>query len=127
MLYIREAAGTVEAAGKQLEAAAPANNMGVLGVHNLTEKMREKGVPFERQCRVYEVCNPHQAQKVLQADVSISTALPCRISIYEEDGKVKVATIKPTALLEMFGNAGLQPVAREVEESIVRIVDAACQ
>ncbi len=127
MLYVQEAKGTVESVCEKVEVAATANGMGVLGVHDLKKKMQEKGVPFERECRIYEVCNPNQAQKVLEADMSVSTALPCRISIYEEAGTVKVATFKPTAMLQMFGDARLQPVAEEVEQAIIRIVDAACQ
>ena len=34
--------------------------------------------------------------------MSVSTALPCRISIYEEGGKTVLATLKPTTLLAMF-------------------------
>jgi uncharacterized protein (DUF302 family) len=73
-----------------------------------------------------EVCNPHKAKEVLEENMSISTALPCRISIYEEDGKVKVATIRPTMLLNLFDSPELQAVAREVEDTLVRIIDAAC-
>ena len=53
---------------------------------------------------------------------AISTALPCRISLYEEGGRTVLATIKPTALLGMFGSPQLMGVAREVEDAIVRIM-----
>jgi hypothetical protein len=33
------------------------------------------------------VCQSKQAKKVLDENMSVSTALPCRISIYEEGGK----------------------------------------
>jgi uncharacterized protein (DUF302 family) len=101
--------------------------MGVLGVHDLRKKMIEKGVPFDRECRIYEICNPGQAKRVLESNMSVSAALPCRISVYEEGGKVKVATLKPTAVLGMLGEGGLEPVAKDVEEAIVRIIDAACR
>ena len=67
----------------------------MLGVHDLRAKMAEKGVAFARECRIYEVCNPHQAKKVLEANLEVSTALPCRISAYEDGGKSKLATISP--------------------------------
>ena len=127
MLYTREARGTVDEVTQKLEAAAQENSFGVLAVHNLNEKMAAKGVEFIRQCRIVEVCNPMQARAVLETDISVSTALPCRISVYEEDGKVKVATMKPTEVLKLFGDPELQGVAREVEEVIIRIMDAACE
>jgi len=126
MLYMQESTEPIQTVCEKLESATTANQMGVLGVHNLTEKMKEKGVPFDREVRIYEICNPGQAKKVLEGNMAISTALPCRISVYQEGAKVKVATLKPTALLAMLGEGQLQPVAEEVEGAIVRIIDAAC-
>ena len=88
--------------------------------------MAAKGVGFERECLIVEVCNPVSAKSVLEANMEISTALPCRISVYEGAGKVKVAALKPTKLLQLFGNPKLAPIARDLEETIVRIIDEAC-
>jgi len=79
------------------------------------------------RCRIVEVCNPKKAKSVLETDMSISNALPCRISIYTEGGKVKISTLKPTAILALFGRPELEPVAKEVEETMIRMIDAACQ
>jgi uncharacterized protein (DUF302 family) len=57
--------------------------------------------------------------------MSVSTALPCRISIYEEDGKTILATLKPTTLLGMFNTPQLKGVAQEVEDTIVKIMTEA--
>jgi len=127
MLYTRETSGTVQEVVQRLEEAAKANKFGVLGEINLKEKMAAKGVEFGPACVVVEVCNPVQAKKVLEANMTISTALPCRISVYEEAGKVKISTLRPTAVLGLFGSPGLAPVAQGVEETIIRIIDAACQ
>ena len=126
MLYVREARGSVAEVCKKVEAATVANKFGVLGTLDLKAKMNEKGVAFERECRVVEVCQPLQAKAVLEASMKISTVLPCRISAYEDQGKVMVATVKPVALLVMFGTAAVLPVAQEVEKVLTRIIDAAC-
>jgi uncharacterized protein (DUF302 family) len=127
MLYVQEAEGSIDKVLEKLEEAAAANKFGVLAVHNLKQKMNAKGVEFGPECRIVEVCNPQKAKSVLEADMSISNALPCRISIYEEDGKVKVSTLKPTAILALFGRPELEPVANEVEETMIRMIDAACR
>lgn len=127
MLYAKETSHPIEQVCEKLQAAAAANGFGVLGVHNLKERMAAKGVAFGPECRIFEVCNPVQAKKVLEADMSIANALPCRICVYEEQGKVKVSTLKPTAVLALFGVPALQPVAEEVEAVILRIIDAACE
>ena len=110
-----------------LEAAAQKHKFGILGVHDLKAKLAEKGVEFDRDCRVFEVCNPHQAKKVLEANAEISTALPCRISVYQEGDGVTLATLRPTALLGMFGTPGLQAVAQEVEETLVAMMQEAAE
>ena len=108
-----------------LHAAIQANQFGLMQVHNLKETMTNKGVEFTRECLIFEVCQPQQAKKVLDQNMSISTALPCRISVYEEDGKTILATLKPTTLLAMFKTPQLEEVAQEVEDTIIKIMKEA--
>ena len=108
-----------------LQAAVQANHFGVMQVHNLQETMIKKGVEFAGECLIVEVCQPHQAKKVLEANMSVSTALPCRISIYQEGGKTILATLKPTTLLALFGSPQLETVAQEVETTIIKIMKEA--
>jgi len=115
----------VTEAAAALQAAVQANHFGVMQVHNLKETMTKKGVEFPRECLIYEVCQPQQAKRVLDENMSISTALLCRISIYEESGKTILATLKPTTLLAMFNAPHLEGVAQEVETTIVKIMKEA--
>ena len=126
MLHIVESKKPLDQVAKDLEEAVTRHKFGVLGVHDLRATLAKKGVAFARECRVFEVCNPQQAKKVLEANLEISTALPCRISVYEEAGVTKLATIKPTAMLELYATPGLTDVAKEVEAVIEAIMaDAA--
>jgi uncharacterized protein (DUF302 family) len=113
---------TVSEAATALQAAVQANQFGVMQVHNLKETMAKKGVEFERECLIFEVCQPEQAKKVLDQNMSVSTALPCRISIYEEGGKTILASLRPTILLAMFDSPQLEGVAKDVEDAIVKIM-----
>jgi len=123
MLYVVDSKKPVAEIEKQFGEVAARYKFGVLGTHNLKQKLNEKGVPFERECLIFEVCQPLQASKVLSANMEISTAMPCRVSVYTEGGKTKLAMIRPTVLLEMFHSPGLQPVAEEVERTMVRIME----
>ena len=87
--------------------------------------MTKKGVEFARECLIFEVCQPQQAKKVLDENMSVSAALPCRISVYEEAGKTMLATLKPTTLLAMFNAPQLEKVAQEIEVTIVKIMKEA--
>ena len=57
--------------------------------------------------------------------MSVSTALACRISIYEEGGKVILAVLKPTTLLGMLHTTQLEEVAQEVETTIEKMMNEA--
>ncbi len=125
MLFKLSTDKTVSVAAAALQAAVQANHFGVMQVHNLKETMAKKGVEFAHECLIFEVCQPQQAKKVLDQNMSVSTALPCRISIFEEGGKTILATLKPTTLLSMFNEPQLKGVAQEVEDTMVKIMQEA--
>ena len=125
ILYVKETSIPVDEMGARLEAAAKEHQFGVLNETDLRGKMQSKGVEFSPACKVFDVCNPHRAKVVLESKLEISTALPCRISVYEEGGKTKVDTLLPTQVLGMFGAEGLDSVAQSVESDLIAIIDEA--
>lgn len=122
MLKVLASRKTVQEIESVFNEVCARHQFGVLGTINLRQKLIDKGVSFERECLIFEVCNPLQAKKVLEANIAISAVLPCRIAVYQEDGVTKIAAIRPTALLGMFPNPDLAPVAQEVEETMSRIM-----
>lgn len=108
--------------------ACAAHQFGVIGTIDLRAKLKEKGVTLDRGCVVFEVCNPHHAKRVLDAEPSVSSMLPCRISAYETPaGGVRLTTIKPSAMITMVASTPeLAAVACEVEATLIAILaDAA--
>jgi uncharacterized protein (DUF302 family) len=126
MLYIVESQKSVDTAARDLVEAVKRHHFGVLHIHNLQQTLQEKGVDFPNACQILEVCNPQRALQVLTQEMAVNMALPCRISVYEEDGRTKIGMIKPTALLAMFPSASeLQTVAVEVEQEIIAMIEEA--
>lgn len=126
MVHVVETDKSVDEAARDVEAAVTAHGFGLLHVYDLKAKLHEKGIEFPKECRILEVCNPKQAAKVLSADMTVSLALPCRISVYQDDAKTKIGTLLPTALLAMFpATEGLLGVADEVEQTLREIMDDA--
>lgn len=122
MLFEVETHKTLAEIDQGLQEAAARHKFGILAVHNIRETMKKKGVEFGGECLIYEVCNPVQASKVLEANPAISTALPCRISVYCAGSGYKLAAILPTAMLGWFGTPGLSEVAAEVEAVIKQMM-----
>ena len=126
MLHLVESAKSIDRAAKDLEVAVTRHGFGVLGMHDLKETMAKKGVTFARECRIFEVCNPHQAKKVLEANLEISTALPLSDLGVRRGRVTKLATLKPASVLELYATPGLKGVAQEVEATLEAIMaDAA--
>jgi len=119
MIFEVSSAKSLDEIGRALQEAAARHKFGVIAVHDLKAKMKEKGVDFAGECMIYEVCNPQQAKKVLEANGAVSAALPCRISVYSSGGAYRLATILPTALMKLFSSSELEPVAQEVEDVVV--------
>ena len=126
MIHIKTTPKTVDTAVEDLTAAVEKHKFGVLHIHDLQATMKEKGVDFPHACQVLEVCNPHHAARILTTDLRVSLALPCRITVYEEDGQTKVGTLLPTQLMDVFGDdSGMLAVAREVEDDILAMIEDA--
>lgn len=126
MFYTVDTAKSFEQAAADLDAAVKRHGFGVLHVHDLGNTLRSKGLSFTENCRVFEVCNPGQAAKVLAADMQMNMALPCRISVYTEKGKTRIGMIKPTDMLAMLSkDPALSQVAREVDEKTTLMINEA--
>lgn len=122
MLFVIKSKKSIEEVCAAMEPTAQKHKFGVLATHNLKETMAKKGVDFANECFIYEICNPHQAKKVLASRMEMSTMLPCRVSVYQEGGQVKIATLLPTKMIAPFEAPELTPVAEEVERAIVAIM-----
>jgi uncharacterized protein (DUF302 family) len=128
MYYIVETTKTSQQAATDLAEAVTRHGFGVLHVHDLGATLRGKAIDFERQCQVFEVCNPGQASSVLATDMRLNMALPCRISVYTDAGKTWIGMIRPVPMLRMLStDAALQATANEVETALTRAIDEACR
>jgi uncharacterized protein (DUF302 family) len=120
MYYIVETDKSFEQASTDLESAVIRLGFGVLHVHDLGSTLRSKGIAFEEQCKVFEVCNPVQAAKVLSTDMRLNMALPCRISVFTEQGKTNIGLIRPVQMLSALSqDSALVEVSKEVEAKTI--------
>jgi len=126
MYYIVDSEKSFDQASADLEVAVKANGFGVLYIHDLGNTIRSKGITFENQVRIFEVCNPVQASKVMSIDMRLNMALPCRISVFAENGKTKIGLIKPMGILSSLSqDPTLLQIAKEIEDQTIKMVDAA--
>lgn len=124
MLIEKTSPYDLETTCERLTDAVKNHGFGVLHVHNITNTLQTKGIPFQPACRVFEVCNPKRANEVLNIQISLANALPCRIAVYERDGQMLVSMISPGSTLKILSDdPELARIAESVEQSMVAMLD----
>ena len=126
MRYVVESNKTPDQAVTDLEDCVKKHGFGVLHTYDLKETLASKGFDLPDACHILDVCNPQQAINVLSEDMGINVALPCRVSVYSEAGKTKLAMARPTKLLAALSDSTeLALIAKDVEEKLKAMIDDA--
>ena len=93
MIYTVSTNTPIEVIKNEIESEAKKEGFGILNTYEFKKILHDKGYPIEKEITVFELCNPSGAQQSLSQIAAISVYLPCRISLYEENGKSILATI----------------------------------
>jgi uncharacterized protein (DUF302 family) len=70
-------------------------------------------------------CNPPLAHQALQAEPDLGVLLPCNVVVYERDGRTTVSAVDAERMLSIVDNDALAPIAADVRERLVRVVEKA--
>lgn len=102
MIYKCETSYSMATVKDELALKAKEYGFGILKEYSFKELLKEKGFPIEKDITVFELCNPSGAQAALSSHPEISVFLPCRISLYEDNGKTVISTIGMGDMLDNF-------------------------
>ena len=95
---------------------------GVQHIHNVNETLKSKGIDLGNECQIVDICNPIIAQKFLSEDMSLSIIMPCKISVYTQDGDTMIAMNSLVQLVDDI-NPDLIEIAQEAQEQLLEIID----
>lgn len=121
--YTTETAASIQDAIAALETFLKEEQFGVLWRFNLREKLKEKGFDFDREYVILEVCNPAEANRVVSENVMAGYFLPCKIVVYEADGKTKIGMPKATVFMNMLEDDALTGIAADVEARLIGCIN----
>lgn len=113
---------TFDEAVKAVERETKTIGFRVLYIHDVAATLKEKGFEIE-QLKIIEICNAKSAHTVLQADVKIGLCLPCKINVYQKNGKTYISGMRPLILPQFFPRANLGTLPKEVDTIIRGIID----
>lgn len=110
---------------ESLKKSLSVNKFGVLWELDFKDKLKEKGLEFDTNFKILEVCNPVKAKEVLSKNIEAGYFLPCKMVVYEKKGSVYIGMIKPTELIKMMGDKELIAIAKDIEKVLKKSIDDA--
>jgi uncharacterized protein (DUF302 family) len=114
---------TIDDAIHNLEENLKQEKFGVLWKFDIKEKLQEKGLEFSKEFKVLEVCNPVEAQRVLSENEMAGYFLPCKIVVYENNGKTKIGMPRPTSLIGLLNDEKMKTLASDIENRLIHVIN----
>ena len=113
-----------EQAAVDIRKAVEAKGWTVLQVYDMKEILAVKGFSLT-PLKLIEICSAKYAYQFLKEDSLVSLCMPCRISLYEENGEVFISGMRPVIIGEFFPDLDLGELPMKVDEDLRGIVDKA--
>jgi uncharacterized protein (DUF302 family) len=114
---------SVEAIAGSLAEIAKQFTFSVLHSYDFKEILAGKGFPIERKVSVFEICRAPMASKMLAANPSFAVFMPCRVAVYEENGKTIVSTMNMEPAMDVIKhNKELYTEAAYIYQSIQEMI-----
>ena len=92
-------------------------------IYDVKERLAAKGFS-QKPLKIIEICSGKYANQFLNKNRLISLFMPCKINVLEENGKVKIAGMKPTMISQFFSEVDKKE-AEQVEKDVIEMVDDA--
>ena len=121
MVYIEKSGKSVQEVVDKIQEIISTYKFGVQHIHNIKQTLNSKGIDFKNECQVLDICNPKVAENFLSNDMSLSSIMPCKISVYEEDGETTVAMNSLVQLVDDI-NPDMTDIAQETQKTILEII-----
>ena len=122
MQYMEISNKSVQEVIDSLKEVAPRYKYGIQHIHNVQETLKSKGIDLGNECQIVDICNPIVAEKFLTEDMSLSIIMPCKISVYTQDGETMIAMNSLVQLVDDI-NPDLIDLAQETQETLLEIID----
>lgn len=113
----------IDEACDALQSQLKEEQFGVLWDFDLKSKLNEKGLEFNSDFRILEVCNPKEAQRVLNQNLMVGYFLPCKMVVYKDGDQTKIGMPKPSALVTMVDDQEITDMAEDIEKRLIACMD----
>src|SRR3989344_1828954 len=118
--YIVETEKSFDEAVISVRKAVENKGWTIFQVYDYKEILAVKGFK-QKPLKIIEICSGKYANQFLNKNMLASLCMPCKINVLEENGKVKIAGMKPTMISQFFPEIS-EEESEEVEKEIREIV-----
>jgi len=91
---------SIEQIAGKIPAACEQSKFSVLQTYVYHEILEGKGFPIKRKVIIYEICQAKTASLMLTDNPEFSIFMPCKLALYEEQGKTVVSTMNMGIVLD---------------------------
>lgn len=121
--YVVETNKSIDDAVVSVLKAVEQKGWALFQIYDVKERLAAKGFK-QKPLKIIEICSGKYANQFLNKNRLISLCMPCKINVLEENGKTKIAGMKPTMISQFFPEVD-EKEAREAEKELIEIVDNA--
>lgn len=108
----------------KVKAALAGEGFGVLTTIDVQATLKAKLGIDRPPYVILGACNPPIAHKALEAEPGIGVFMPCNVNVFVgEDGATYVQAIKGEAMMALVENPALEPLAKEIDAKLVRVLE----
>ena len=115
---------TLETVIDNIKRAAQGKNFRIIRVQNMDSGLVDENNESKKEVIIY-FCNFKLLNQALKVDSRVGLFLPCRVTAYEQNGKVKVISINPKRLSHLFNNNELDHLCDQMYQTYIEILEEA--
>lgn len=121
--YIAETEKSFDEAVVSVLKAVEQKGWSLFQVYDVKERLAAKGFD-QKPLKIIEICSGKYASQFLNKNMLISLCMPCKINVMDDNGKVKIISMKPTMISQFFPEVSLDE-AKKAENDIIEIIEKA--
>jgi len=99
--------------------------LGVLCEIDVAAKLNQKLGVNREPYMILGACMPRLAHQALTVEPDLGALLPCNVAVYRLDGETRISAIDPARMLSIVDNDELEPIAGDVRQHLLRVVERA--
>ena len=89
---------------ERISDACEKHKFSLLQTYVYHEILESKGFPIKRKVFVYEICQAKTASAMLTVFPHFSIFMPCKLAVYEDNGKTIISTMSMEIMLNAIGS-----------------------